>query len=100
MAAWYDIIIASKKGIIIMHNIHVRNIDDDLMLDLKALALKKSISMNKLIITLLQKVIGKTPRTVICHDFDKFSGTWTPEETAEFEKNITDFSKIDEALWQ
>lgn len=83
-----------------MHNIHVRNIDDDLMLNLKALTLKKSISMNKLIITLLHKAIGKTPRTVICHDFDKFSGTWTQEEAAEFEKNTTDFSKIDETLWQ
>lgn len=83
-----------------MSNIHVRNIDDQLMLDLKVYAEKKSISVNKCIVFLLQKAVStKHSRMTVQHYFDQFSGSWTQEESDIFEKNTADFSKIDVSLW-
>lgn len=84
-----------------MHNIHIRNLDDNLLFHLKEQAINESISMNKLIIRLLQKAINPPKsRQKIRHDFDKFAGSWTKEEGDAFEKNTTSFSKIDEELWK
>lgn len=84
-----------------MHNFHLRNIDNDLMLTLKHQAAKQAISMNKFIIMLLKSVVHPgSKRTTIRHDFDEFSGSWTTAESKAFEKNTAHFSKIDKELWK
>lgn len=84
-----------------MHNLHLRNIDDDLMLILKQKAIQKAMSMNKLILMLLKTSVDPMPkRTAICHDFDEFSGSWSLTECKTLEKNMAYFSEIDKELWK
>lgn len=84
-----------------MHNLHLRNIDDHLMLTLKQRAAQKSVSMNKFILMLLKSCVDPMPnRVTIRHDFDEFLGSWTIAESKAFAKNTAHFSKIDKELWE
>jgi hypothetical protein len=42
------------------------------------------------------------PRTVkkVGHALDRFMGTWTAEEEAEFLKAVEVFEQVDESFWQ
>lgn len=94
----------SKKQqnmVLLMHNLHLRNVDDLLMLNLKQKAAEKSMSMNKFILMLLKGCVETTQnRITIRHDFDEFSGSWTTTENQVFKKNTAYFSEIDEAMWK
>jgi len=84
-----------------MHNLHLRNIDDHLMLVLKQQAAKCSMSMNKFILMTLKSCTGVPQQRVsVRHDFDEFLGSWTTAEAKDFEKNTAYFSDIDETMWQ
>lgn len=84
-----------------MHNLHLRNIDEHLMLHLKQKAAEKSVSMNKFILMILKNSAEPLQnRVTVRHDFDEFSGSWSAAEAKTFEKNTAYFSEIDEAMWQ
>ena len=60
-----------------MHNLHLRNIDDHLMLALKQSAAQQATSMNKCILALLKKSLEKaSSRIKLRHDFDEFLGKY------------------------
>lgn len=69
---------------------------------LKKTAATQNISINKLILNLLQQALGLLPaeQQHVYHDMDVFSGTWSAQKTKQFLKNTSDFEHIDEALWK
>lgn len=83
-------------------NVHLRGLDNQLFNSLKQTASIQKISMNRLILNLLQQNLGFTqkykPRTY--HDLDKLAGTWSKKEAKEFLRSISDFEQIDEELWK
>lgn len=85
-------------------NIQLRGLDEQLIHTLKQTALKKKISTNKLILTLLQQALEPESESKrgphVYHDLDSFAGTWSHQETKAFLKNTADFEKIDEELWK
>ncbi|MDF1536934.1 MAG: hypothetical protein P1S46_10635 [bacterium] len=65
-------------------------------------ARKERTSLNKAVIGLLEKALGKPgPREqiTISHDLDRFCGAWTDEEASELENRFRDNRKIDMELW-
>jgi hypothetical protein len=61
---------------------------------------KKGQSINTTVIDLLKKGIGLQMEANKKRDFSFISGTWTQEESDEFQKNITFCESIDKNIWK
>lgn len=85
-----------------MKSLHLRKIDDDLMFRLKQMAEDQKMSINSLILSILRYGLGlaKKRKLPTYNDLDALIGTWNEEDLKEFQKNTTDFGKIDEGLWK
>ena len=85
-----------------MSNIHLRRLDDKPLSQLKQTASLQNISVNTLILNLIQEGLGisRHKRARTYHDLDKLAGTWTAAEAKAFAKNTKDFERIDEDLWK
>lgn len=85
-----------------MTNIHLRRLDAELVQQLKQTASHQHISVNTLILNLIQQGLGisQTRKAVIYHDLDKLSGTWTKAEAKAFTQSISDVEQIDKDLWK
>lgn len=83
-------------------NMHLRGLGQHLMRALKEKALSQKISMNKLILGLLQEAMGLHAqyKHKTYHDLDKLAGTWSPQDAEEFLRNTETFEQIDEELWK
>lgn len=82
-------------------NFNLRNITPSVMLLLKKEAAKQKISINSLLLKIIDQSLGITHplKRVIFHDLDHLAGTWNNKEKKEFDDNIKSFEKIDEELW-
>ena len=85
-----------------MKVITLRGIDDDLSLALKKAAKREGISVNKKILILLQEALGfkKKNRQLVHHDLDHLAGTWSPEDSKDFNEKTKSFNQIDPDLWK
>ena len=66
-------------------------------------ARKGRISLNKAVIRLLEKALGRSradEATKLHDDLDRFSGAWSPEEAAEIEERLGMIRSVDEELWK
>lgn len=82
-------------------NFNLRGLEPELMLILKKEANNQNISVNRLVLMLIERGVGysRQLKKAKYHDLDKFAGTWSEKEAKEFEKNTEPFEKIDEDLW-
>jgi hypothetical protein len=82
-------------------NFNLRKIAPEVMLLLKKEAVKQKISINSLILKIIDQGLGITHpvKKVIFHDLDYLAGTWSNKEKKEFDDNIKPFENIDEELW-
>ena len=85
-----------------MTALHIRSIDAHTMAKLKAESEAKKLSVNALVIQLLEKGVGVThaQKKITYHDLDQYAGTWTQKEASLFLNKVAHFEKIDEELWQ
>jgi hypothetical protein len=83
-------------------NFNLRGVTSEVMTTLKQEAEKQNISVNLLILKLIENGIGisHVMKRPTHHDLDKLAGTWSAKDVKEFEKNTKDFEKIDEDLWK
>jgi hypothetical protein len=76
----------------------LRDIPEELDLLVREKAVKQNTSINKTVISLIQKGLGKEEkRAVRYHDLDDLSGTW--KEDPDFDEAIADQDRIEEAVW-
>ena len=82
-------------------NFNLRNIAPNVMSSLKKEAIKQNLSVNSLILHIIEESIGITHKAkkTIFHDLDYLAGTWNKKDKEEFEKNIKHFESIDKELW-
>ncbi len=82
-------------------NFNLRGLPLIIMNRLKTTAKNQDTSVNLLIIKLIEQGIGYTHEVKqhTHHDLDKLAGTWSEEDAAEFQKNMTPFEQIDKDLW-
>ncbi len=73
-----------------MKSITIYNLDDSLDSEIKKLAYKKGISLNKTIKDLLKKSFGLDKKNSFRRNFDEFSGIWTKNDEKEFNNAIKD----------
>jgi len=83
-------------------NIHLRNVDDQLLKRLKQEAANEEISVNSLILNLLRSSLNLTDqrKVKIYDDLDKLAGTWDKKQTKAFQDILRDFEKIDKDIWK
>ena len=84
-----------------MKTISIRNLDDNLYKLIKSTARERGTSINKLIISFLEKIFrpekGGIPEY---HDLDNLFSTWTEGEFREFSEALSSQREIDEQLWK
>ena len=78
---------------------NLRGIPTEVMVLLKKEAKKLHISVNVLILKMIEKGLGFSRAKQTFHDLDHLVGKWSEEEAKEFEKNTKYFEKIDKELW-
>lgn len=83
-----------------MKSLTVHNIDIQLMKIIEAKAIEWGLSLNKTIKKLLQQQLMPQNEQKDENPFNEIAGKWTATEHKAFEENTTQFSQIDESLWQ
>lgn len=82
-------------------NFNLRKVTPNVMSLLKKEAAKQKISVNSLILQIIEQGLGVTHQTkkTAYHDLDSLAGTWTPADKKTFDDNVKSFDKIDKELW-
>ncbi|MCZ7560435.1 MAG: hypothetical protein M5U30_10575 [Burkholderiaceae bacterium] len=86
-----------------MPNLSVRGVDPSTLAALKAVAGKEGVSVNTLVLRLIDQALGKGPATPTRRrhdDLDGLVGAWSAEEAAEFEAATAALREIDSELWR
>jgi plasmid stability protein len=87
-----------------MKQITIRSIPDAVKKTVQKEAAQKGVSLNKAVISLLERAVGtKAPEKksrVFHDDLDHLAGLWSREEAAEFDKNLKTQRKVDAELWK
>ncbi len=85
-----------------MKKLTIRGIDPELANKIKERANRSGMSINKMILRLLESTLGLKEKKVFptYNDLDHLAGTWMEEDEKEFNKNILEFEKIDKELWE
>lgn len=82
-------------------NFNLRNVAPEVMSLLKKEATNQKVSVNSLILQIIERNLGvahQTKKTVF-HDLDYLAGTWSDKDKKEFEANTKSFESIDKELW-
>lgn len=84
-----------------MSSFNLRNISPNVMSLLKKEAKKLKISVNSLILLIVERGLGiaHPNKKMIFHDLDYLAGTWNDEDKKEFDENVKSFETIDKELW-
>jgi hypothetical protein len=84
-----------------LSNFNLRGIPPEVIAHLKRESKKQKISINTLILKLIEQGIGYSHREkkTRYHDLDSLAGTWTIEDSTLFNESANFFEKIDEELW-
>lgn len=82
-------------------NFNLRNIAPNVMSLLKKEATKQKISVNSLILQIVERGLGIARQTKknVFHDLDYLAGTWSESEKEFFDENVKFFERIDKELW-
>jgi hypothetical protein len=87
-----------------MKQITLRSIPDAVKKTVQKEAARKGVSLNKAIISLLERTVGtkaqEKKKRVLYDDLDHLAGLWSREEAAEFDKNLKAQRKVDPELWK
>lgn len=80
-----------------MATLIINEIDEGTLAKLQQEAYRREINVNELARQLIQSFLDSY--SMIHHDLDKLSGTWTEQEANEFLSVTQDFSLIDKGIW-
>jgi hypothetical protein len=87
-----------------MNQLTIRGIPPKVERVIKEEAKRKGQSLNKIIISLLEKATGikkeERKKQKLYHDLDHLSGIWTREEEIAFRTELKAQRKVDEGLWK
>ncbi len=85
-----------------MKAITLRNLPPQLDRTIRERAKKKGVSVNKVVIGLLQDHLGESERKTVrrYHDLDDLSGSWTRQEAEAFDRALEKQRGIDSEMWK
>ena len=80
-------------------NFNLRSIPPEVMALLKQEARKLHISVNTLILKMIERGLGFIRARQTYHDLDHLSGSWSASDANAFKEHIQPFEQIDKDLW-
>ena len=81
-----------------MQQITIRGIEPEIEREIRRIAKSTQKSINQVIKEIIRKEFkSPLPRA---SSLKELAGGWSPEEAAEFERNIKSCDRIDEDMWQ
>jgi len=82
-------------------NFNLRNVAPEVMSLLKKEATKQKISVNSLILLIIEQGLGipRQRKKTVFHDLDHLAGTWSNKDKKVFDDRIKPFESIDQELW-
>ena len=87
-----------------MKAVTLRNLPPHIAKAIRQEANRKGMSLNKAIIGMLDNRLGsrekKSSRQPSHHDLDDLAGSWSKEESAEFDQSLVAQRTIDPDLWK
>lgn len=83
-----------------MKALTVRKVDSRLAAALTRETRRRGTSLNQTILDLLRAALGVGASPPPSNGLEKFAGTWTADDLAEFEANVAMFDQIDPELWR
>jgi hypothetical protein len=83
-----------------MNQVTIRNIPANLDQLLRKLAKKNQSSINKTIISVLEQAFGLKNKLPKKRDLSKLSGTWSKDDSQQFEENTKIFAEVDKETWE
>jgi plasmid stability protein len=86
-----------------MKAITVRNLPPAVARTIRERASREGISTNKAVISLLEEATGRKrlrAATPLHRELDALAGTWSREESVEFERALREQRTIDPELWK
>lgn len=86
-----------------MKAVTLRNLPPELARIIRRKADEGRTSLNRAVISLLQKSVGmggKTKDKPLHHDLDALAGSWTEEEASAFDEALARQRAIDPDLWK
>jgi hypothetical protein len=87
-----------------MKQITLRSIPENVKKTVKKEAERKGVSLNKAIISLLEKAVGgpttEKKKKALYHDLDHLAGLWSREEASVFDKSLKTQRKVNAELWK
>ena len=83
-----------------MSQITLRSLPKNLEQQVRRMARENQTSLNKMIITLLEKSLGLRGNQQKQRNLSDLSGIWGPDEAEAFKKNTKQFDTIDMEIWE
>jgi plasmid stability protein len=85
-----------------MKAVTLRNLPPSLDRTIRQRAKKKGVSINKVVISLLQEHLGESEKRPVrrYHDLDELAGSWNTQETEAFEQALAEQRSIDPEMWK
>lgn len=83
-----------------MKALTIRKVDARLAAALARETKRRRTSLNQTVLDLLRAGLGVDASHRRGNGLEKYAGTWTAEDLAEFEANVAMFDKIDPELWR
>jgi hypothetical protein len=81
------------------HNFKLRGIPTEIMTLLKQEAKRLRITVNILILKMIERSLGFTCKKTAYYDLDYLAGSWSSAKEKTFKENSKHFEKIDKKLW-
>lgn len=81
-------------------NFNLRGLSSEMMLALKQEAKRLHVSVNTLVLKMIERGLGFSQERPVYHDLDHLIGTWSNAEVEEFKSNTKFFEEIDPEMWK
>lgn len=83
-----------------MKTITVRNVPPDIAAALEAERRLRGISLNRTVLSPMHEALGLSDTRRRSNGLRQLAGTWTEDESRQFEETIASFQVIDEEMWK
>ena len=85
-----------------MKAVTLRNLPPSLDRTIRQRAKKKGVSVNKVVIRLLQEHLGESEKRPVhrYHDLDELADSWSKQEAEAFERTLAKQRAIDPEMWK
>lgn len=85
-----------------MKVVTLRNLPPSLDRTIRQRAKKNGVSVNKVVISLLQDHLGESDKRPVrrYHDLDELAGLWNRQEAEAFEQTLAKQRAIDPEMWR